>query len=278
MSQYTDAFYDEQHALSLRSARKILSLLLQDAIPKSVIDIGCGVGTWLRACSEMGTRDILGIDGDYVPRDRLMIPETNFCPGDVSAPLTLERRFDLAISMEVIEHLPLEAAPRFVANLTQLSDVVLFSGAMPYQGGTGHLNENWPYYWARLFAVQGYDLFDIIRPALWQDADIAFWYRQNAFVFARPERTYLPDLGRPGPRMPLDAIHPEMYLLIAEKAGMGKYKTDQEQLAILRSWYSNGGPPPNLTRLYGPQHEKRYDGPLNRLLQFTQRIAARFNV
>ena len=63
---------------------------------------------------------------------------------DLAQPLQIDRRFDLALSLEVAEHLPPECGSEFVQTLTDLSSVILFSAAIPFQGGTDHLNEQWP--------------------------------------------------------------------------------------------------------------------------------------
>ena len=99
------------------------------------------------------------------------------------------RRYDLAISIEVAEHIEPGNAEEFVRLLTGLSDTVLFSAAIPGQGGTGHVNEQWPEYWAALFRASGYGAMDCLRTKIWDDAQIPFWYRQNCLIFAAQRRT-----------------------------------------------------------------------------------------
>jgi tRNA G46 methylase TrmB len=78
MTEYTEAFYDDQERQSLASARVVLDQLFAHYHPTSVVDIGCGLGTWLAACTERGATDILGIDGAHVNRRRLHIPSDRF--------------------------------------------------------------------------------------------------------------------------------------------------------------------------------------------------------
>src|SRR4051812_19168372 len=92
---YTDAFYDLQRAGSLRSARAILPIVLDVLKPASVLDVGCGTGTWASVCGELGVDDFLGVDGDYVDRGRLLIPIDRFQPANLAEPLDLGRSFDL---------------------------------------------------------------------------------------------------------------------------------------------------------------------------------------
>ena len=131
-----------------------------------------------------GVEDVLGIDGDWVPRDMLAIPEDRFRPFDLSKPYQSAERYDLAMSFEVAEHLPGSSAPAFVASLVRLAPVVLFAAAVPGQGGTGHINEQWPNYWAELFAEHGYEVLDPVRAAIWNLDSLAPCIRQNTLMYA----------------------------------------------------------------------------------------------
>jgi len=159
--------------------------------PASVIDIGCGIGNWLAVFREQGIEDLLGIDGDYVEEDQLLIPPDWFLAFDLTRPIHLERRFDLVVSLEVAEHLPAERSADFIRSLVKLGPVVLFSAAIPFQGGTHHVNEQWPEYWAELFQKHDYAAIDCIRPRIWTDDRVEWWYAQNVLLFA--EKKHLAD-------------------------------------------------------------------------------------
>ena len=73
-------------------------------------------------------------------------------------------KYDLAISLEVAEHLSPSRSCGFIDDLTNLSDVVLFSAAIPMQGGTNHINEQPISYWANLFLERGFVPISCIRP------------------------------------------------------------------------------------------------------------------
>ena len=148
-SLYDRKFYDEHRDDSLRSARVTVPIVLSLVAPSSIVDVGCGTGTWLTVFRENGIEDVVGIDGDYVPRDRLLIPADRFIARDLTKPLLLDRIFDLAVSVEVAEHLPASAADQFVRSLCSLAPSVLFSAAVPGQFGVRHLNPQWPWYWHR---------------------------------------------------------------------------------------------------------------------------------
>lgn len=174
---------------SRRSAREVVPLVLELIQPEHVIDVGCGVGTWLSVFTELGVEDILGLDGDHVDRKMLEIPKERFVAFDLRKPLRLSRQFDLVVSLEVAEHLPKECAESFVDSLARLGPVILFSAAIPLQGGINHLNEQWPDYWVEHFEQKGYEVIDSIRKRIWQNDKVEWWYAQNILMFAK--RDYL---------------------------------------------------------------------------------------
>lgn len=215
-TEYTDEFYWARREGAQKSARVIVPLVLEYVQPRSVIDLGCGIGTWLSVFREYGVTDILGVDGDYVKKEMLEIPDDRFLKFDLRTPFRIDRQFDLVVSLEVAEHLPSECAEVFVRTLVGLGPVVLFSAAIPLQGGTNHINEQWPDYWAALFKFQGYIPIDPIRRRLWQNPDADFWYVQNTLIFVQRQ-----SLGRyPALRKELESadetllsvVHPKMYL------------------------------------------------------------------
>lgn len=138
MQAYSKEFYKSHIAGSRRSAEAIVPLVLALLKPQRVIDVGCGLGTWLSVFEEFGVKDVFGIDGDHVGRSMLQIPLERFAAFDLKKPIQIDRRFDLVVSLEVAEHLPEECAKPFIKTLTTLGLVVLFSAAIPFQGGTGH--------------------------------------------------------------------------------------------------------------------------------------------
>jgi Methyltransferase domain len=155
--------------------------------PRSVVDFGCGLGVWLETFARHGVDDHVGVDGPWVPRDALLFPQERFVVARLDKPLDLGRQFDLAVTLEVAEHLPEHRADVFVRNIVKHARFVLFSAAIPHQGGTDHVNEQWPDYWAERFAVHGYAVIDGIRPLIWSNSAVLPFYRQNAVMFAAPE-------------------------------------------------------------------------------------------
>lgn len=186
---YNNSFFKEQEKSSYLSGKKIIPLIVDLFHPKSVVDIGCGIGNWLNVwANEFKIVDFLGVDGPYVDPKMLMIPEENVLFFDLKKPLVLKRRFDLAMSLEVAEHIDPSCSEIFVSNLTNLSDIIVFSAAIPNQEGTNHINEQNPEYWAKIFKKQGYEVFDYFRKTIWNDKEINYWYRQNILLFIKKEK------------------------------------------------------------------------------------------
>lgn len=182
---YTKSFYEGLRDGVSRSAQAITPLVFDLIHPRSVVDVGCGDGTWLAMFCKLGVSEIFGIDGDYVERGILEIPPESFQAIDLTKPFSLSRTFDLAISLEVGEHLAAASAPGFVQSLTRLAPVVLFSAAIPFQGGVHHVNEQWPDKWAALFREHDYLPVDCVRKHVWQNDSVDWWYAQNILLFAR---------------------------------------------------------------------------------------------
>lgn len=184
---YDDKFYKGQRAGSYKSAKSVVPLLIELVQPNSVVDFGCGVGTWLVCFKENGIEDVLGLEGAWALENGLEIHRSLFKTVDLTAPVKLEKVFDLAICLEVAEHLPQSAAATLVESLVRAAPVVVFSAAIPGQGGINHVNEQWQDYWVEEFGKQGYKAADVIRPIIWLNPDIRFYYRQNILLFTRAD-------------------------------------------------------------------------------------------
>ena len=202
--------FEEWLAGSTESAAVVVPLLVQAFEPASVVDVGCGLGQWLAVLKEHGVEDVRGYDGPWIDRSHLLVAPPEFVAADLNEPLAAERRFDLALCLEVAQILHPESAAPLVAALTGLADVVVFSAAIPGQGGILHENEQWPQYWAELFAERGYVASDPFRLALWTREDVKWWFRQNLVCFstvaALEQRPVLASARCSGAPLPL--VHP----------------------------------------------------------------------
>lgn len=216
MSNYTENFFERQCSGSQSSAATIVPIVLNTLNPSSVIDFGCGTGVWLAEFARRGVSNILGIDGPWVTEKSLVIDRCNFLAHDLTKPLRLKKTYDLAMSVEVAEHLSEEIAPVLVESLVQSAPIVLFSAAIPHQGGVDHVNEQWPSYWSAQFARHRYQTVDFIRSMVWQDASVQWWYAQNMLVFIKDDKiseiSALRDMAESTPSTVLSLVHPRNYV------------------------------------------------------------------
>jgi SAM-dependent methyltransferase len=184
---YNEAFFRYIHEGAIRSANRIVPLVIQSLGVNSVLDVGCGAGAWLSVYRQQGITDILGVDGTYVQQDSLLIPPQAFHAQDLAQHFDLQRKFDLVQCLEVGEHIPQPASKTLVENLVRHGKLVLFSAAIPGQGGEHHINEQ-PYeFWRRLFNLHGYKPLDFVRSRIRSFADVEKWYRYNVVLYAAPE-------------------------------------------------------------------------------------------
>lgn len=196
---------------NLTAPRIIVPLVNNLIKPMSVVDVGCGLGTFLKAFKELGVTNVLGLDGAWVRKELLhkYIAPEEFVETDLEKSIQLNRKFDLAISVEVAEHLSEKRADSFVEDLVKLSDHVLFSAAIPGQGGDHHINEQWITYWKEKFEKRGYRMLDPFRHELWYNQDVCWWYRQNLFLFVSPNSTLTTPTNNQD--QVLHVVHPELY-------------------------------------------------------------------
>jgi SAM-dependent methyltransferase len=219
---YQDNFFDYHLQDSINSAEEILPLVLDFINPKSVIDVGCGVGTWLTIWKKYGVTDVLGVDGEYVDKNALLIPTNEFVARNLDLGYKSDRKYNLATCLEVAEHIHASAAEQLVNCLCDLSDVVLFSAAVPGQEGTLHVNEQYPTYWLKYFEKNGFVPVDCFRKLIWSNPRVSVWYRQNLLLYVREtELNKQPKLKTEAENTDvrfLDVVHPLYFDYKSHKA------------------------------------------------------------
>jgi SAM-dependent methyltransferase len=187
---YDSEYYERsvEHTAS-RSAFRMATTIRDDLQVARVIDVGCGTGALLEALRERGCH-VRGLERSDAAlrycRARQLDVERFDLERDV---YNGNDRFDAAISLEVAEHLPTTAADRYVDLLTRLSDLVVFTAALPGQGGTHHINEQPRSYWIEKFRERGYE-YARERSDRWRHAwktagDVESWYHENLMIFQR---------------------------------------------------------------------------------------------
>ncbi|MEM1301108.1 MAG: methyltransferase domain-containing protein [Pseudomonadota bacterium] len=186
MHDYTSMFeaHDKGRERRARVANNLALQVVKYHQPKSVIDVGCGLGFFLSAMQGHGAT-IHGVDGPWVADLTPEIAKDHYTIQDLNAPFKTDKTYDMASSLEVAEHLNKERSDNFVAELTALSDYVLFSAAIPGQKGSGHINCQWQGDWAARFADHGYRCYDPFRRALFSIPEMAIWFKQNLLFFVR---------------------------------------------------------------------------------------------
>jgi hypothetical protein len=225
--------YDHSENLhTLAGPRAALPILFAQTKPSSLLDVGCGTGTWLKAAMDFGIPDVLGVEGVEIPPERLHVPADKVRHQDLTRPWNLNKQFDVAICLEVAEHLEATDAPVLIDALVLHSDVILFSAGCPGQEGQHHVNCQWPAYWQQLFNQRGYSCFDEARWQIWDEAQIEPWYRQNIFAARRDAVS----AGRE-PRIKA-VLHPEILPnILSSKEGFENHVRQIENGRMGAIWY-----------------------------------------
>jgi len=210
---YTPSFYEQIRAGCVRSAEVIAPLVHKLLKPRTVVDVGCGEGWWAKHFAELGC-EVRGFDGNW-PGTGYALGAEQFIAVDLATDGIVQAgpAVDLVVSLEVAEHLPPTRAVWFIADLVSSKPrALLFSAAIPGQGGVGHVNEQWQSYWASLIEAHGYRVTGNLRRELWTDQRVEPWYRQNLLLAVREDvenKGALFNLfARPEP---LDLVHPDIW-------------------------------------------------------------------
>jgi SAM-dependent methyltransferase len=205
---YTKRFYNNQkknpHSASLILPYIFDTLQIQ---PKSIVDFGCATGAWLGEAAKLGVRHLKGIEGDWVRKGDLVCNSIDLIHADVGTIINLDTKYDMALCLEVAEHIPQQCADVIIDNLLRASDIILFSAAIENQGGACHVNEQPQSNWINKFREQNYTCHDIIRPHFWSHQNVNVSYRQNAFIFTNRTFKLHTDVMRPI----YDIVHPEVF-------------------------------------------------------------------
>ena len=209
---------------NLQSPNEIVPTLIELIKPTSVVDVGCGLGTFLKVFKDNGVSKVLGIDGKWVNKELLYknITKEEFFEVDLESSIKINQRFDLALSLEVAEHLTAERAESFIKDLTQLSDIIVFSAAVPFQLGQNHINLQWLDYWRKIFDMYNFEVLDVFKDIFWNNKNIFWFYKQNMVLAIN--RDCKNDKLRSLPQNRLEnIIHPEYYEILMDYNAVLRY-------------------------------------------------------
>jgi hypothetical protein len=207
-------------------------LIIGNKSPSSLLDVGCGIGTWVSSAIRYGVTDVFGVDGVNIPSHNLLFPAENFRAVDLTSPLNLGRRFDMVLCLEVAEHIDSKFSGTLIDSLVQHSDTILFSAACPGQSGQHHINCRWPSWWQNHFNDRGFKCDDTIRWSIWNDSVIEPWYRQNIFLATKDPTT----AGKE--QRIRSAIHPDLLPSISENYHLSKIQEKFETGLLPKQWYT----------------------------------------
>lgn len=227
-SLYTPKFYSAYADESRASAQCIVSKIVTLFHPKSVADVGCGVGTWLSVFRDLGVQTLRGFDGSYVQESEFRLSWDRFTPLDLEhPPRSPSSQFDVIVSMEVAEHISPDKADAFVDFLCSCSQVIAFSAAIPFQGGTDHRNEQWQSYWAEKFIARGYHASNLLSRHAWGTPDCAYYYQQNVVLYVHNRSHWIASI--PNAQwisdstdcVKLNIVHPDKWLQANDESNIG---------------------------------------------------------
>lgn len=185
---YSESYYTGMGRPGAQTDAESTYTILDDLVgPNRVIDLGCGVGRFLKPFHEAGV-DVYGIDAAQKAIDHAVIPETCIDQHNLMEPFyPPEGGADLVLCLEVLEHLPQGAAETAVASIARSAPVALVSIAQPGQFGHHHVNMKPFSYWIGKFQAAGM-VFDEAATAEFReriDPVELNWLGSNSAIFRR---------------------------------------------------------------------------------------------
>ena len=177
---------------AVSSAPDISKSITSDLQPKTVADVGCGTGALLQALRDNGCQ-VFGLEYSEAALEYCRARGVDVQKFDIeNESLTDDRTFDVAVSMEVGEHLPEKSADRYVEILAKLSDTIVFSAAQPgppERHAHDHVNEQPKPYWLSKFRAFDFEYDEIMSNQWrkqWQTGGaVAYWYHENVMILRR---------------------------------------------------------------------------------------------
>jgi SAM-dependent methyltransferase len=184
-----DSDYFERYVepLASASAPVMAESIVAEFNPASVVDVGCGTGALLAALQRAGL-ECLGLDYSeaslrMAQARGLRVEKLDLCSASPGP-----RHFDVAISVEVAEHLPERCVDRYVDYLCHLAPAIVFTAATPGQGGWAHLNEQPHEFWIAKFRDRGFELVQEVSERWrhqWKRSNVAWFYHTNVMILHR---------------------------------------------------------------------------------------------
>jgi len=153
---YNENFFKDNIADSFPMAKWLVPRIVEELKCKSVLDVGCATGHWLKCFEEAGVK-VKGLEGSKFAFDHMMIDPANVEHFDLRKKYQPTHSVDLVISIEVAEHIEQLFVGNYVDVLTKHgASNIIMTAAAPGQGGEGHVNEQPAEYWVEKLQDAGY--------------------------------------------------------------------------------------------------------------------------
>lgn len=217
--RYESSFYRAVADRAEAAAELVVEIIRRYFSVRTLSDVGCGSGTWIRPFLNQGALHVEAFDlpaaWDSAKNSLRDDPRVRFTAVDFESGAPALEKSDLVLCLEVLEHLSSDSAMRVLDALTANSDLIVFSAAQPGQGGTHHINERPLTYWLQRFEAAGFAAFDIFRPELIRRTDVPRYYSLNLFALARIGTTSHEALT--AHISPLNPVNPPDFRTLAER-------------------------------------------------------------
>ena len=184
---YSKKYFDIENSMTMPTAKEVVGILIEEFRPKSVADVGCGAGVYLREFQKKGIK-IKGYDASRNAAKDAFIDRSFIELQDLTKELKASKKYDLVISFETGEHIPKRYSGIFVKNISKLGDIAAFSASQPGQGGRHHVNEQQPEFWIRIFGKNNFKYLPEKTERLrkkFKDIKCVWWLQKNVLVFKK---------------------------------------------------------------------------------------------
>jgi len=184
---YDDKYYDFSKDVTAGFVKEFVQMLVEDFKPKSVLDVGCGMGLYVNEFDKLGI-DVQGFDGSPAAIRQTVAKKNLVWQEDIRDLDTSDKKYDMVLCVEVAEHIPKKYANKLVKHLTSAGDLVIFSASPKGLGGTNHINEQPIEYWLDKFGDCGFDYWGEETSELAfkiKEKGMPHWLWQDIMIFRK---------------------------------------------------------------------------------------------